>query len=403
MKRIIALSLSVILILGIIFAVPVQSGAAVSKSDLSLFKNKLNYLRSNTYAQLESKLDPKRSQFALVDIDSNGKEELIVKLSNGIMACQYGVIYTVKGNTLTEYQTGYYLNSIYRGGYIKESASHNQGPSVSIWPYGVYRYNSQKMVFTAYSVDKKADVNGNFYKSYEDEDKDGVIFYINGTPMTKKQYLAYVNRYIPAKNKMKIKWYSMTKKNINSLSAKMISKNNLAAPKVTKLANSTAGVQLKWKKVAGAQRYRVFVKSGKSWVKVGDSTSNVLTHKSARSGRKYTYTVRCVSKNGKQYLSGFNAKGWAITYVAAPKAPKLTNTKSGVRIGFKRVAGAAKYRIMRKTGNGKWTAIATTAKATYVDKTAKNGVTYRYTIRCMNRRNKYVSSYNKGSAIKCKR
>ena len=63
------------------------------------------------------------------------------------------------------------------------------------------------------------------------------------------------------------------------------------------------------------------------------------------------------------------------------------------------MSGATKYRIFRKKGNGSWVKLVDTKKTTYTDKTAKKGVTYRYTIRCLSSKGKFISSYNNGSAI----
>ena len=177
----------------------------------------------------------------------------------------------------------------------------------------------------------------------------------------------------------------------------------LSAPKISKLENTTAGVKVTVGKVSGAVRYRVFYNIGKGWVFAGDTTTTSFTHKNPTSGKKYTYTVRCVSKNGKTIMSDFNHTGWAITFVATPKAPKLANSKSGVKLAGTAVKGAAKYRIFRKTGSGKWIKLADVTKPVYCDKKAKSGVTYRYTLRCLNKNGKYVSAYNNGTAIKCKR
>ena len=60
---------------------------------------------------------------------------------------------------------------------------------------------------------------------------------------------------------------------------------------------------------------------------------------------------------------------------------------------------------MRKTAKGKWVKIADTAGTKIVDKTAKNGVKYFYTVRCIAKGGKsFQSGYNAtGSAIVCKR
>ena len=63
------------------------------------------------------------------------------------------------------------------------------------------------------------------------------------------------------------------------------------------------------------------------------------------------------------------------------------------------------FRIFRKTSGGKWAKLADTSNTTYVDKSAKKGVTYYYTLRCINKGGtKYFSAYNTtGRAITCKR
>lgn len=176
-----------------------------------------------------------------------------------------------------------------------------------------------------------------------------------------------------------------------------------STPKISKVENICAGVRLTIPKATGAPKYRVFYNTSKGWAKLGDTTNGYFVHRGAKSGTKYTYTARVISKDGKTNLSDFNRTGWAITFVAAPKAPKLTNTKSGVKVVGAKVKGAAKYRVFRKSGKGSWIKIADVTTPTVVDKTAKNGVTYRYTLRCLNKNGKFISSYNSGSAIKCRR
>ncbi len=88
----------------------------------------------------------------------------------------------------------------------------------------------------------------------------------------------------------------------------------LAAPKITRLSSAPTGVNMTIGKVTGAARYRVFVKSGSSWKALGDTTTTSFTHKGAKVGTKYTYTVRCVSANAKFYISDYNRTGWSGTY-----------------------------------------------------------------------------------------
>ena len=179
-----------------------------------------------------------------------------------------------------------------------------------------------------------------------------------------------------------------------------------AAPAVPKLTLNTDSVTLKLTAVQGAYNYCIFRKVGTgSWTKLATTKSLTYTDKKVTSGKKYSYTVRCLSKDGKKYISAYNTTGSSVTYIAAPAAPTLKNSKKGVVISWKKSAGAAKYRILRKTGSGKWTKLADTKSLSYTDTSAKKGVKYSYTIRCITANGKsYTSAYNtKGTTITCKR
>ena len=78
----------------------------------------------------------------------------------------------------------------------------------------------------------------------------------------------------------------------------------LAAPVVKKQS-----VTLKWKKVTGANMYRVFRKepNDKSWVILNDVTSTQYVDKTAKKGKKYSYAVRCISKDGNRFESLMSA------------------------------------------------------------------------------------------------
>ena len=96
--------------------------------------------------------------------------------------------------------------------------------------------------------------------------------------------------------------------------------------------------------------------------------------------------------------------GIATKYLNTPTLSKVTSKKNGITLTYGKVAGATDYYIYRKTGKGSWKKIATVSgnnKTSYLDKTAKKGVTYTYTVRAVN--GKYKSYYNtKGLTIKDK-
>ena len=178
----------------------------------------------------------------------------------------------------------------------------------------------------------------------------------------------------------------------SSLNYDIYTATQLTAPKISKLVCTTAGVKIVWGKIKGAVKYRLFVKSGKSWVKLADTASVSYVHKAVKSGNTYTYTLRCISKDGKKYTSSFDAKGKSVKYIAAPKITKLENAASGVKLTWGKVNGVSKYRIYVKNGQS-WVKLADTTALSYIHKAAKSGVTYTYTLRCLDAKGKITGSY----------
>ena len=185
---------------------------------------------------------------------------------------------------------------------------------------------------------------------------------------------------------------------------KFLEADKLSSPKITKIENTAKGAKLTYGKVPGAVKYRVFMKNNGKWSSLGVTTGTSFIHNTAKSGTKYTYTVRCISAAGKAFTSSYNADGWKNTFIATPPAPTLKNIKSGVLVSWKKSPGAAKYRVFRKTGSGKWTKLIDTTKLSALDKTAKKGKTYTYTVRCITKNGKaYTSAYVvKGKTIRCR-
>lgn len=84
---------------------------------------------------------------------------------------------------------------------------------------------------------------------------------------------------------------------------------------------------------------------------------------------------------------------------AAPKLKKAYNVSGGVKITWKKTAGADYYDVYRKTAKTSWKKLSRTSSTSYTDKTAKSGTTYTYTVRAVN--NAGSSVYNKtGVSVK---
>jgi len=175
-----------------------------------------------------------------------------------------------------------------------------------------------------------------------------------------------------------------------------ISVTYVAAPVLKSAANAATGVQVTWKASAGAAKYRVFRKTADGgWAKVGDTTGTSFTDKTAVSGTTYWYTVRCLSADGKSFTSAYDTTGLKVAYIAAPVLKSAANTTTGVQVTWKASAGAAQYRVFRKTSGGSWAKVGDTTGTSFTDKTAVSGTTYYYTVRCLSADGKsFTSAYN---------
>lgn len=166
----------------------------------------------------------------------------------------------------------------------------------------------------------------------------------------------------------------------------------VASPKISKTSNTTTGIKITWGKVTGAEKYRVFVKSGSKWKKLTDTTSTSYTHTGRESGKTYTYTVRCVSSTGKSYKSGYDKEGTKHLYLATPKVKKISNTIDGAKLTWGKVEGATKYNVYVKSGS-KWKKLGDTTSTTFTHTTAKSGTTYTYTVKAYDETGAFASAY----------
>ena len=168
-----------------------------------------------------------------------------------------------------------------------------------------------------------------------------------------------------------------------------------AAPKLGKVSAEAGGVKITWSAVKGAEKYRVFYKTTGGWKKAGDAEGTSYTWKGAKSGTKYTFTVRCVTADGSAYAGGYDTAGKALTYIAAPKLTKVSAVAGGIKVTWGAVSGAAKYRVFYKTSGGKWTKAGDTDKTSYTWTKGASGKSYSFTVRCLTKDGKsYASAYD---------
>lgn len=168
-------------------------------------------------------------------------------------------------------------------------------------------------------------------------------------------------------------------------------------PHLISAKNVVGGVQVKWSAVYNAKGYRVYRRAAgeKGWTYLTTVKTTNYTDKNVKSGTYYKYTVRTVFN---KLYSGYES-GLLVRYMATPKLTSITNAKSGITVKWNAVGGAVQYRVYRRaSGEKSWTNLGSVKSTSYTDKNVKKGVTYRYTVRAVNR---HVSSYDsKGLVIK---
>lgn len=181
--------------------------------------------------------------------------------------------------------------------------------------------------------------------------------------------------------------------NISSYNSKATTVKRLAQPSLA-VANAQAGIYIKWSKTAGASGYYLYRKtSNTSWKVVATITNPstiTYTDKTAKAGTTYTYTVRAFSGS---CLSNYNHAGITTRRLAQPSL-SAARTSTGINVKWSKVTGSSAYYVYRKTAGGSWSKIVTVKSGnsiSYLDKTARKGVTYYYTVRAVY--GNYISSY----------
>ena len=167
----------------------------------------------------------------------------------------------------------------------------------------------------------------------------------------------------------------------------------LDTPELSSVTNTAKGVTIKWGKVTGAEKYRVYYKTTGKWKKLTDTKSTSYTWTKAQSGMKYTFTVKCMSADGKTATSEYDKTGKSITYFAQPKLSSVKNTATGVTIKWGKVTGAAKYRVYYKTTGG-WKKLTETKSTSYTWTKAQSGMKYSFTVASLSSTGKTASAYD---------
>lgn len=150
-------------------------------------------------------------------------------------------------------------------------------------------------------------------------------------------------------------------------------------PKITKAAvYQNNNVSLQWTKAKQAVKYKVYrKKAGGKYILVKTTTKRSYCSRNLSYGSQYTYKVKAVNKAGKTKTSK------SKRVYTKPAKPHLTAKLYGtnrVKLSWKTVKGAVKYKVYRKKGSGKFVLLKTTTKRSLLHKNLAYNTRYAYKV-----------------------
>ncbi|MBQ7944277.1 MAG: hypothetical protein IJ326_09480 [Lachnospiraceae bacterium] len=134
------------------------------------------------YTSMES---ARANSFSVIDIDFDGKEELVLRWENACMAGMMEIVYGYEDGVIFKELCEFPSMRFYENGIVEADWSHNQGLAGDFWPYDMYRYDaasdSYQKIGTVDAWDKslsEKNYEDELFPADIDEDGDGVIYYV---------------------------------------------------------------------------------------------------------------------------------------------------------------------------------------------------------------------------------
>ncbi len=173
------------------------------------------------------------------------------------------------------------------------------------------------------------------------------------------------------------------------------------APKVTRVANGSSYIKIEWGKISGADKYKLYRKTSASgtWKCIEETTKLEFKDKDIKAGNRYYYTVKaCDGGKSSAYYDGSD-----IIRVEKPVLKSVTATSKGVKLTWSKQSKVDGYIVYRKEASGEWVRVAklkSSGTVSYVDKSARKGVSFTYGIKAYKSTDK--SAMSKEYTVKAK-
>ena len=147
------------------------------------------------------------------------------------------------------------------------------------------------------------------------------------------------------------------------------------------------GVYIEWSSHKSADTNFVYRKeSGEEWKKIGETDERKFTDSTVKSGKTYSYGIVPVVDSYKGDID--EDEIITIKYISSPAITKITNYKTTVKVEWKKVEGAKKYRLQRVALDADWEpkgsyktiATVSASETSFKDTDLVEGRRYRYRV-----------------------
>ena len=161
------------------------------------------------------------NQFALHDVDKDGKLELILLFSTSSMAGMRGYVLGCENGNVTIELSAFPSFEFYENGNAKAMASHNHSYSMEFWPYSAYEYcaetDTYDLVGYASGWDEDMERRDEAFPAEVDKSGAGTVYFIDESgPMDESIYTLWEQSLFEG-DLMDIEYRYTTQENIDRL------------------------------------------------------------------------------------------------------------------------------------------------------------------------------------------
>lgn len=169
--------------------------------------------------------DISKNKFAILDINGDGEEELIIQVITTVHANWSDNVYRFNPdtNTVDLIHVFFADSTYYSNGIAEDPVANNQGSSI-IWPYTMWQYNPETFGYDEIgfvnSEAKEYMLDPSSFPFDLDKDKDGVIYEIQEKindettnyiqQLDEAAYMIWKEKYIMNATPIEIEWHSVT-------------------------------------------------------------------------------------------------------------------------------------------------------------------------------------------------